>query len=158
MRGILDGFRRDTAAWNVALPPAVSFVKTTGLEEGRAAYCRGAAVVLPENVLAEDPKQLRSTVYHELFHVYSSHHPELRKALYAIVGFELCPEITLPPALARRRLTNPDAPRLDALTRVRVDQSSTAVMPFLSGLSDLYDEKAGGAFFQQMDFRLLVLT
>jgi hypothetical protein len=158
LRGILEGFQRDTAAWKVPLPRDVWLVKTTGLEEGRAAYCRGPAVVLPENVIAEDPARLRTTVYHELFHVFSSTHPNLRKALYAIVGFELTrAEIVPPPALLRRRLTNPDAPRLAAFTRVRVDGKTVAATPFLSGKSDLYDAKAGGRFFDQMDFRLLVL-
>jgi hypothetical protein len=143
--------------WNLPLPSVVTFVKTTGLEEGRAAYCRGASVILPENVLGEQSDQLRTTVYHELFHVFSSHHPELRARLYAIVGFEPGPEIALPPDLARRRLTNPDAPRLDAFIRVRVDGKSTPVTPLLLGKSDLYDEKVGGPFFRQMDFRLLVL-
>src|SRR5262249_30051353 len=92
LRGILEEFRTTSAPWNLAFPPVVSFVKTTGLEEGRAAYCRGASVVLPENVLAGDPGALRTVVFHELFHVYSSHHPEMRKTLYAIVGFEPCPE------------------------------------------------------------------
>jgi hypothetical protein len=154
---ILEWFARDTARWSLPLPPVVTFVKTTGLEEGRAAYCRGAAVVLPENVVGDESGHLRTTVFHELFHVYSSHHPEMRARLYAILGFELCPELVLPPALARRKLTNPDAPRLDAFIRVRLDGKSSPVAPVILGRSDLYDEKVGGPFFRQMDFRLLVL-
>ena len=157
LRSILEWFTRDTAKWSLPLPPVVTFVKTTGLEEGRAAYCRGAAVVLPENVVGAESGQLRATVFHELFHVYSSHHPEMRARLYGILGFELCPEIALPPALVRRKLTNPDAPRLDAFIRARVDGKSSPVTPLLLGRSDLYDEKVGGPFFDQMDFRLLVL-
>jgi hypothetical protein len=109
-------------------PAEVLFLKTTGREEGRAAYCRGAAVVLPETELA-DAGKLRDTVFHELFHVYSSHHPELRRELYEVVGFEVCPEIELPPALAKRRLTNPDAPRMDAFIRLRLGGETVAATP-----------------------------
>lgn len=156
LRPILDDFRAKTAPWNMDLPAEVLFLKTTGREEGRAAYCRGAAVVLPGNVLAEGDK-LHDTVFHELFHVFSSHHPEMRAALYGVVGFEVCPEIALPPELARRRLTNPDAPRMDAFIRLSVNGERVAGTPILLGRSDLYDEKVGGPFFRQMDFRLLAL-
>jgi hypothetical protein len=156
LRPILDDFREKTAAWKVDLPAEVLFLKTTGREEGRAAYCRGAAVVLPENVLATGDK-LPDVVFHELFHVFSSHHPDLRRALYAAVGFEVCPEVALPPAMARRKLTNPDAPRMDALVPLPTAGAAGAATPVILGRSDLYDEKVGGAFFQQMDFRLLVL-
>jgi hypothetical protein len=153
---ILGEFRERTARWNLDMPSEVLFLKTTGREEGRAAYCRGAAVVLPERDLA-DAGKLHDIVFHELFHVYSSHHPELRRDLYRVVGYEVCPEISLPPALARRKLTNPDAPRMDAFIRLPLGGETVAVAPIILGRSDLYDEKVGGPFFRQMDFRLMVL-
>jgi hypothetical protein len=156
LRPILDQFRERTSKWELDLPAEVLFLKTTGREEGRAAYCRGAAVVLPETDLA-DAGKLRDIVFHELFHVYSSHHPEMRRELYGVVGFEVCPEIALPPPLARRKLTNPDAPRMDAFIRLPAGGESVAAAPILLGRSDLYDEKVGGPFFRQMDFRLLAL-
>jgi hypothetical protein len=155
LRPILDAFREKTAAWKLDLPAEILFVKTTGREEGGAAYCRGAAVVLPETDLA-NPK-LRDVVFHELFHVYSSHHPEMRRELYGVLGFEVCPEIALPPAMARRKLTNPDAPRTDAFIRLPDGGETVAAAPIILGRSDLYDEKVGGPFFKQMDFRLMVL-
>ena len=39
---------------HLPFPPLVKFIKTTGLEEGRAAYCRGNCVVLPVNELHAD--------------------------------------------------------------------------------------------------------
>ena len=159
LRPMLEDFRAKTAKWKMDLPAEVLFLKTTGREEGRAAYCRGAAVVLPQNLLlGEKPEMLRKIVFHELFHVFSSHHPELRRALYAVVGYEVCPELALPPELARRKLTNPDAPRMDSFIRLRVGGEIVAAAPILLGRSDLYDEKTGGAFFQQMDFRFLALA
>ena len=81
----------------------------------------------------------------------------MRRALYAVVGYEVCPEIQLPPGLARVKLTNPDAPRMDAFIRLRVGDERVATAPILLGRSELYDERQGGPFFRQMDFRFLVL-
>jgi len=157
LRTILEDFRVKTARWKLDLPPEVVFVKTTGREEGRAAYCRGAAVVLPQAYIARAGAPLHQVVFHELFHVYSSHHPDMRRALYAVVGYEVCPEIQLPPGLAKVKLTNPDAPRMDALIPLRVGDKKVAAAPILLGRSELYDERQGGPFFRQMDFRFLVV-
>jgi hypothetical protein len=154
---ILGAFREKTARLDLPLPPTVVFVKTTGHEEGMAAYCRGASVVLPQGLVDGDPKQLSETVFHELFHVYRSHDPARRGALYRIVGFAPTSEIPLPEPLARRKLTNPDAPRIDSVIRVKVDGVATPVTPVLLGNGDRYDVSRGGEFFQQMKFRLLVL-
>lgn len=154
---IFGAFREKTARFDLPLPPGVVFIKTTGLEEGRAAYCRGASVVLPQGVVDGDPKQLSETVFHELFHIYRSHDPGRRAALYRIVGFAPSAEIPLPGPLARRKLTNPDAPRIDSVIRVTVGGVATPVTPVILGDGDRYDVSKGGEFFQQMKFRLLVL-
>jgi hypothetical protein len=161
----LERFRDAVKAANLdfRLPPTVRFVKTTGLEEGRAAYCRDAAVILPANVVGGDPAERETTIFHELFHMYSRHHPERREALYRILGFEVCPEIALPESLRRRKLTNPDAPLIDSVIRVRVasgsglETSRRPVTPVLSATTERYDVKKGGEFFDSMEFRLLVL-
>ena len=157
LRTILEDFRVQTARWKLDLPAEVLLLKTTGREEGRAAYCRGAAVILPQSYFNPERAALRQVVFHELFHVFSSHHPDMRRALYAVVGYEVCPEIRLPPRLARVKLTNPDAPRMDAFIRLRVGDERLAAAPVLLGRSELYDEHQGGPFFRQMDFRFLVL-
>ena len=154
---IFGAFREKTARFDLPLPATVVFVKTTGREEGMAAYCRGATVVLPQGLVDGDPKRLSETVFHELFHVYRSHDPGRRAALYRIVGFAPSAEIPLPEGLARRKLTNPDAPRIDSVIRVKVDGVATPVTPVLLGNGDRYDVSRGGEFFQQMKFRLLVL-
>ena len=157
LRRVLDDFHVKTARWNLDGPSEVLFLKTTGRAEGRAAYCRGAAVILPESYLTKDRAALQQIVFHELFHVYSSQHPQMRRTLYAAVAYEVCPEIQLPPGLARVKLTNPDAPRMDAFIRLRIGDERLAVAPVLLGRSQLYDERQGGPFFRQMDFRFLVL-
>ncbi len=157
LQNVLGSYREKTAGFDLPLPPQVVFVKTSGLEEGMAAYCRGASVILPQNLVDGDPAQLTETVFHELFHVYRTHNPRRREALYRIVGFQPVPEISLPEPLARRKLTNPDAPLIDSVIRVKVDGASTPVTPVLLAASDRYDVAKGGEFFEQMQFKLLVL-
>jgi hypothetical protein len=157
LRGILERFRSATASLDLPLPPIVHFVKTTGDEEGHAAYCRDSAVILPANVIGGDPAELRKTVFHELFHIYSRHHPEKRAALYRILGFEVCPEVALPEVLRHRKITNPDAPLIDSVIRVTVAGKPRPVTPVLLATTERYDVKKGGEFFDQMQFRLLVL-
>lgn len=89
--------------------------------------------------------------------MYRSHDSGRRAALYRIVGFAPSGAIPLPDRLARRKLTNPDAPRIDSVIGVKVDGVATPVTPVLLGDGDRYDVSRGGEFFQQMKFRLLVL-
>jgi len=159
LAAILERFRKATGDLDLRLPPVVLFIKTTGLEEGRAAYCRGSSVVLPVNVIGGDPAELEKTVVHELFHIYSRNHPEKRAAFYGILGFEVCSEIALPESLRSRKITNPDAPRIDSVIHVRIghDTDRRPVTPVLLATSDRYDVQRGGEFFASMEFRLLVL-
>jgi hypothetical protein len=155
---MLADFRKRTAELDLKFPARVTFVKTTGREEGDGAYCRGPVVVLSESILANPPDKLREIVFHELFHVSRTHDPARRRDLYRIVGFDVCPEIELPAALRDRKITNPDAPLIDSFIRVRdAEGARVPVTPVLYGRSAHWDTKAGGPFFRQMVFSLLVL-
>ena len=74
-------------------------IKTTGREEGNAAYCRGKAIVLPASKLQLPPNRLQRLLMHELFHLLSRQDPQLRKQLYGIVGFTPCDPIALPASM-----------------------------------------------------------
>ncbi len=74
-------------------------------------YTRENTIVIPIDAL--DPamkKEFTSTMYHELFHVYSRQHPEKRTLLYRLIGFEHLglEHLNMPDALAARVLYNPD--------------------------------------------------
>ena len=157
LRAILESFRARTAGLDLRFPPNISLLKTTGLEEGMAAYCRGASIVLPAKVIQGEPAELQSTVVHELFHIYRRHYGENRRLLYKIIGFDVCPEIALPEELRSRKITNPDAPLLDSYIRIRVGDTRVAATPVLISRTEHYDRRQGGEFFASMDFRLLVL-
>jgi hypothetical protein len=145
------------ARWELPLPKTVLVVKTTGEEEGNAAYCRGAAIVLPRRMIAQTPDRLERLLAHELFHVLNSHNPKLRDRLYAIIGFEPSGSIELPDSLARRKITNPDAPRVEHVLALEHEGEPLIVAPLLVADRDRYDPARGGTLFTYLQFRLLAV-
>lgn len=125
------------AGIDAALPETVWLVKTTGREEGAAAYTRRTdTIVLPAGKVASlytpppggdalHPGQsdgyLAGIVTHEFFHILSKNNPDWRGRLYGLVHYRLLPNaIELPDhpwadGLSMRALaiTNPDAPLLN---------------------------------------------
>ena len=93
-------------------PDTLILIKTKAKHYGRSVYyTRENTIVIPIDAL--DPamkKQFTSTMYHELFHVYSRQHPEKRTLLYRLIGFEHLglEHLNMPDALAARVLYNPD--------------------------------------------------
>ena len=82
----------------------------------------------------------------------------MRSRLYAIIGFELCEPIELPPSLAPRRITNPDAPLIDCTIGLTAANGKAIIgAPVLYSQSKEYDAAAGKSLFQSLVFRLLVV-
>ncbi len=154
---LIEALGRKLASWKLQLPPVVLLVKTTGQEEGGAAYCRGAAIVLPQAMIDGNPKTLNGVLPHELFHVLSSHNPRLREALYQIIGFKPCNEVALPAPLAVRKITNPDAPINNHYITVMQEGRSLELMPVLFSRTERYDMARGGNLFAYLKFELMAL-
>jgi hypothetical protein len=138
-------------------PERIAVIQTTGLEEGDAAYCRGGAIVLPASKVALPERALENLLAHELFHILSAHHDQLRRRLYRIVGFEPCGEFELPPGLGPRRLTNPDAPRLDYAINLGDPAAPRFAVPLLYSERERYDARRGGGLFNYLTFKLLLV-
>lgn len=151
-----DRIRPALGEFSLNWPESVHFVHTTGEEEGGAAYTRGRAVVLPRTRLDRSPEELAQLVAHELFHVLSRHDRDIRDRLYRVIGFERCPEVELPKSLARRRITNPDAPVNAHRIRVQQEGRPFWAVPVLYSRSERYDPLQGGSFFKYLQFRLLL--
>jgi hypothetical protein len=144
--------------FELAKPESILLIRTTGKEEAGAAYCRGPAIVLPEGRIRQEPDGLRKLVAHELFHVLSTHNPELRRDLYAIIGFQLCEPIELPASLKERAITNPDAPLLDAYIQVEPRPGEKLfVMPVLYASAAKFDPDSGKSLFDYMQFKLMAI-
>ena len=140
-------------------PDEVLFVKTTGAEEGQAAYTRANAIFLPPGRLAAAAREgLSRLIIHELFHVLSRHNPALRDELYAAIGFQPCGEIDLPPKLARVKITNPDAPVNAHCIRLAVNSEPAWMMPIIYSSAETYNVAAGGEFFKYLKFGFLRLN
>lgn len=136
-------------------PREVLLIQTTGREEGGAAYTRGEAIILPAGKIRQPPERLERLLTHELFHVLSRHDPKLRKRLYEIVGFEVCDDVPLPAGLKDRKITNPDAPRIDCVIRLEFDDRAAACAPVLIASAEDYEPGARGGFFKYLQFRLM---
>jgi hypothetical protein len=142
----------------LSFPSTVQLIKTTGAEEGNAAYTRGTAIVIPKVELSKTQAELEKIICHELFHILSRHNPELRERLYAIIGFIPCDEIEFPRELASRRITNPDAPRNDHFIRLSIAGQQCLAVPILFSNAEVYDVQKGGEFFEYLNFQFLVMN
>ena len=135
-------------------PASILMIKTTGKEEGNAAYTRENAIILPAGKFGLNrSKQLERVLCHELFHILSRHDPALKNALYETIGFQECAELKLPKSWAW--LTNPDAPVNDHWIRLKRNGKSLAAVPILLATPPKYDLKKGGEFFDYRSFKLL---
>jgi hypothetical protein len=157
LRAMLDELAKKLRPWKLPLPPLILLVKTSGEEEGRAAYCRGNAIVLPQNMVDQQPSRLPKILPHEVFHVLSSHNPELRRKLYATIGFHPVGEVPLPEALAARKITNPDAPLNNYAIATDSPGGRVEWLPVLISKSERYDPARGGTLFNYLEFKLLQL-
>ena len=86
-------------------------------------------------------------IAHELFHIASRQDRAWRDALYATVGFASIGELQLPPQLASRKITNPDAPRIDVAVKVDTGDNIIWVAPLLQSTVDRYDASRPAEFF-----------
>lgn len=104
-------------------PDTVILLKTKGRHYGPSVYyTRENCIIIPSDVLApEMRRQFTSTMYHELFHVYSRLNPGKRTQLYKLIGFETIglENIRMPEALAARVLHNPDG--VDFAQKITLD-------------------------------------
>ena len=144
-------------AFALSFPATIQLIKTTGAEEGNAAYTRGTAIVIPKALLAQNQKELTRLICHELFHILSRKNSELREELYGIIGFSRCDDLEFPRELAPRKITNPDAPRNDHSIRLQIGGNQCAVVPVLFSSTATYDVKRGGEFFNYLTFQFLVI-
>lgn len=142
--------------FNLPWPETILFIKTTGQEEGDAAYTRATAIILPRSKLGpRSGESIDDLICHELFHVLSRHQPALKEKLYNVIGFHRCDELPFPPALVR--ITNPDAPKNDHWIGIKRNGAPLSAIPILFAQPPKYDTSRGGEFFQYVQFKLLVV-
>ena len=157
MESALHGIQKRLESFSLPFPEKILIIKTTGLEEGGAAYTRGNAVILPMSENSGNVSDLQKNIAHELFHVLTRANPILRERLYAVIGFAKCDEVEFPAKLAHRKITNPDAPKNDHCIRVKAERTECWAIPILYSRTEKYDPKSGGTLFNYLEFQLLLV-
>lgn len=156
---VIESLRKPLADLPLPLPPRVVLVLMSGRVNGpMVAYTRGPAIYLPRGLLDRDgpADALAYLLSHELFHLASRQDRGWREKLYATIGFRLLPEVQLPPALQVRRMTNPDAPRLDSAIRVTVaERGAVWVVPLLQAAIEKVEQEPPAHFMQVMRLKWL---
>jgi len=138
-------------------PDRILLVKATGSEEADTPYTRTNAIVFPQSGTGASGLPLQRTLCHELFHILTRCDPGFRERMYGAIGFQPCDEPEFPENLREQKLTNPDAPRNNHLTRVTYQGREVSVIPILISNVARYDRQAGGTLFDYLQCRLLVV-
>ena len=142
--------------FHLPLPKSIWLVKTTGREEGNAAYCRQLAIVLPQDKVSMDAAALERLLTHELFHILTAQDADFRQKCYALIGFQVVEPIPLPEPLLARKITNPDGPLPDAIIEIMTEGKKCSAVPVLYS-EQPFDPARGGPFFKYLTFRLLAV-
>ena len=139
----------------IRLQAPVNLIHTTGREESGAAYTRGNEIIFPTCELGSKNKPPTELLAHELFHVISRRHPDLRDQLYQLIGFEKANPIKLPANLSHLRITNPDAPVIQHVMQVQLTaEESVHIAPMLIAKSD-YKVNGPSNLFAYLSFKLM---
>ncbi|MBL7783854.1 MAG: hypothetical protein JNM22_21640 [Saprospiraceae bacterium] len=137
----------DKIPYKIQLPKEIILLKTSGEEEGDAAYTRRNAIIFPQSDLNRSTQDLRSLCCHELWHIISRYNPDLKKELYQETGFSEC-SAKFPDSLKTLRVTNPDAPNYDYCCKVLVKGIEVNVAPIIYASSMDDDSTKKKEFFK----------
>lgn len=139
-------------------PDTLLLIKTKGRHYGDGVYyTRDNCIIIPADALrARNHQAFTSTMFHELFHVYSRLNPEKRRALYRLIGFESIglKNLKLPETLAPRVLYNPDGVDFAQKINLKLADGKT-----ISAVPVIYANHAGYTaqqpeFFDYLQFNL----
>ncbi len=139
-------------------PDTLKLIKTKGRHYGDGVwYTRENCIVIPANELeARKTNAFTTTIYHELFHVWSRLNPAKSRQLYQLIGFEGIglQKLKIPARLAERVLYNPDGVDFaQKITLATADNSRIEAVPII--YSNHVGAKEGqNEFFGYLEFNL----
>ena len=139
--------------YNLNLPSRIFLIKTTGKEEGQAAYCRGNSIIIPKNILDQRTPDLENLIVHELFHIFTKNNIEKRQALYSIIHFHKCDKAILPQTITDIEITNPDVPKERYYIELQYKDENIKVIPVII-LPD-YEVRKGKSFFRYLKLKFV---
>jgi len=144
-------------------PDAIPLVKTNANHYGPGVYyTREKGIIIPMNELyAGNEDGLYRVMLHELFHIWSRLHPQKRKALYALIGFDKLPvgieELQMEESLRQRILLNPDGIDFSyGIKLIKADGALIEALPMIqANRADYSSDQA--SFFEYLSFQLFPL-
>jgi len=143
---------------NVALdkinvrPTPWKLIKVNGYAtDGSAFYTRGGAIIVPESSIIRHKRSNSSydfirTLAHESFHIYSRFHPEKRRQLYKLLGFNSCKSIDFGHYLLERKISNPDIEDVNQIIELNDGNKKFYAVLFDYSRYDSYQPLYGGLF------------
>lgn len=128
------------ATLNAWLPAQVLFIKGSRMIDGGLPHTRANAIVFGPS-LPQTDAGLDGLFWHELFHILSRTATRpTRESLYALIGFERCESLSLPPNLRARGLSNPDVEDSAYTVEIAGGPDGTVdLMPFLTANPERFD-------------------
>jgi len=139
--------------YDLNLPSEIVLIKTTGKEDGGAAYTRDNAIILPQNILNSPGGNLERLIIHELFHIFTRNNLKTREALYAVINFKKSEKVELPRKLLDIELTNPDVPAQRYCVEVEKQGESIKVIPMITLPN--FDASESRPFFSYLRLELV---
>ncbi len=139
-------------------PDTVKLIKTKGRHYGDGVwYTRENCIVIPADELGRrKTNPFTTTMYHELFHVWSRLNPAKSDLAYQLIGFEDIGynNLRLPEALAARALYNPDG--VDFAQKIALTQADGSM---IHAIPIIYSNHEGwtdaqNTFFAYLEFNL----
>lgn len=135
--------------------PEIQFILTDSSDEGGAAYTRGQSIILKPNMVTSSVGTKR-LIAHEMFHVYSRAHKDLRQAMYGVIHYEMCEELVIPDDLKDLTISNPDAPDNNFFITGLYEGEAMSFIPVIYSTSP-YDIQKGGSFFTTLKDDMLAV-
>jgi hypothetical protein len=135
------------------IPPKLGLVKINGHLYGpNVFFTRESNIFLPAPSLqAAGSMEIEAILIHELAHIFTRTHPEIKKRLYAEIGFRpLDCELSIPKAINDRLLWNPDG--LDDRFHLLLEDSTLVSPQIISKLP--MGERQTEDYFRYIDFQL----
>lgn len=139
-------------------PDTLLLIKTKGRHYGDGVwYTRENCIIIPADELGRrKTNPFTTTMYHELFHVWSRLNPVKSDKTYQLIGFEDIGyrNLILPPALAAQALYNPDG--VDFAQKIALAQKDGSI---LYAIPIIYSNHLGwtdqqNTFFAYLEFNL----
>lgn len=164
VEGILKKMFKTVGEVNTSIfPDTLIMIKTKGTHYGESVwYTRDNCIVVPKNELENrKTNAFASTMYHELFHVYSRLNPSKREKLYQLIGFQKIGlgNLHLPPGLAERVLYNPDGVDFAQKITLKTETAGTGGGGVIEAVPIIYAKSVGAKegqkeFFGYLEFNI----